>query len=67
VIDGKYSNRSIITTFIGFFPADSPDYLIAILLDEPKKGLWASTIAAPIFKRIAQSIYQINAYQYAAE
>lgn len=67
VINGTYSNTAIITTFIGFFPADSPDYLIAILLDEPKKGLWASTIAAPIFKKIAQSIYQRNAYQYAAE
>ncbi|MBN2620124.1 penicillin-binding protein 2 [candidate division WOR-3 bacterium] len=67
VVNGTYSNRSIITTFVGFFPAESPDYLIAILLDEPKKGLWASTIAAPIFKKIAQSIYQINAYQYAAE
>jgi len=67
VISGEYSNTAIITTFVGFFPADSPDYLIAILLDEPKKGLWASTIAAPIFKKIAQSIYQRNAYQYAAE
>jgi cell division protein FtsI (penicillin-binding protein 3) len=67
VVNGLYSNTSIITTFVGFFPAESPDYLIAILLDEPKKGLWASTIAAPIFKKIAQSIYQRNAYQYAAE
>lgn len=67
VVNGTYSNRSIITTFVGFFPAEAPDYLIAILLDEPKRGLWSSTIAAPIFKKTAQSIYQINAYQYAAE
>jgi cell division protein FtsI/penicillin-binding protein 2 len=67
VIDGKYSNTSIVTTFIGYFPADSPDYLIAIMFDEPKRGHWASTIAAPVFKSVAQSIYQINAQQYVAK
>jgi len=66
VIDGHYSRNAIITTFIGFFPADRPDYLIAIMLDEPKKGEWASAIAAPIFKRVAQSICQLNSNQYAA-
>jgi len=67
VVNNRYSNSSIITTFIGYFPADDPDYLIAVMLDEPKKGLWASTIAAPVFRKIAQSIYQINSHQYAAK
>jgi len=67
VIDGRYSNTMITTTFVGYFPADSPDYLIAIMFDEPKRGFWASTIAAPVFKSIAQSIYQINAQQYAVK
>lgn len=65
VVNGKYSNSSIIATFIGYFPAESPDYLIAVLFDEPKKGLWAGAIAAPVFKNVAQSIYQINSHQYA--
>ncbi len=67
VVNGIYSNRSIITTFIGFFPADEPEYLIAILFDEPQRGMWASTIAAPVFRDIAQSIYQINSRQYAVK
>jgi cell division protein FtsI (penicillin-binding protein 3) len=67
VVDGRYSNSSIITTFIGYFPAHDPDYLIAVLLDEPKRGLWASAIAAPVFRNIAQSIYQMNSHQYAAQ
>lgn len=67
VVDGKYSNSSIVTTFIGYFPADSPDYLIAIMFDEPKRGLWASTISAPVFKNVAQSLYQINSHQYAVK
>jgi cell division protein FtsI (penicillin-binding protein 3) len=67
VKNGTYSNRSIITTFIGFFPADKPEYLIAILFDEPQRGMWASTIAAPVFRDIGQSIYQINSRQYAVK
>jgi len=65
VVDGRYSNSAIITTFIGYFPADAPQYLVAIMLDEPKKGMWASAIAAPVFKRVAQSICQMNSSQYA--
>lgn len=67
VVDGKYSNSSIITTFIGYLPAESPDYVIAIMFDEPRRGLWASTIAAPVFKNIAQSISQINSHHYAVK
>ncbi len=65
VVNGRYSKTSVITTFVGYFPADSPDYLIAIMLDEPKRGLWASRIVAPVFKSIAQSIYHIDAQRYA--
>jgi len=67
VVNGSYSSSSIITTFVGYFPADSPDYLVAIMFDEPKRGLWASTIAAPVFKNVAHSIYQINSHQYAVK
>jgi cell division protein FtsI/penicillin-binding protein 2 len=67
VIDGRYSRNQVITTFIGFFPAGDPEYLIALMLDEPQKGLWASTITTPVFKRIAQSIRQITSSQYAAK
>ncbi|MEO0205743.1 MAG: penicillin-binding protein 2 [candidate division WOR-3 bacterium] len=65
VIDGKYSNSAIVTTFIGYFPADEPEYLVALLVDEPKKGMWASGIVAPLFKKIAQSVCQATNLQYA--
>jgi cell division protein FtsI (penicillin-binding protein 3) len=67
VVGGHYSNTAIITTFIGYFPADAPQYLVAIMLDEPKKGMWASAIAAPVFKRVAQSICQMNLSRYAVK
>ena len=67
VVDGRYSNSAIIATFVGYFPATAPDYLIVLMIDEPKSGYWASTIAAPVFREVAQSVYQINSHHYAAK
>lgn len=33
---GNNSNRSRIATFIGGFPADNPEYIIVVMLDNPK-------------------------------
>ncbi|MCX7994593.1 MAG: penicillin-binding protein 2 [candidate division WOR-3 bacterium] len=67
VVNGKYSNSAVITTFIGYFPAEEPEYLVALLVDEPKKGMWAGTVIAPVFKKIAQSICQATNLQYATK
>jgi cell division protein FtsI/penicillin-binding protein 2 len=67
VVNGKYSNSSIIATFVGYFPAEEPDYLIMLMIDEPKSGYWASTIVAPVFRDVAQSVYQMSSHHYAAK
>ncbi len=67
VVNGSYSNKSVIATFAGYFPAEDPDYLIVLLVDEPKSGYWASTIVAPVFREIAQSVCQMDSYRYAAK
>jgi cell division protein FtsI (penicillin-binding protein 3) len=67
VVDGEYSSSAVIATFVGYFPADDPDYLIMLAIDEPKSGQWASTIAAPVFREVAHSIYQMNSQYYAAK
>jgi cell division protein FtsI/penicillin-binding protein 2 len=67
VVDGKYSNSAIIATFVGYFPADEPDYLIMLMIDEPKSDYWASTIVAPVFHDVAQSVYQMSSHHYAAK
>jgi cell division protein FtsI (penicillin-binding protein 3) len=67
VVNGQYSNCAVIATFVGYFPADDPDYLIMLAVDEPKSGRWASTIAAPVFREVAQSIFQMNPQYYAAK
>lgn len=44
-----------ISNFAGFVPANDPRYVIYVAVDSPmKKGYYASTVAAPIFRSIAE-------------
>lgn len=50
---GKY-----FSSFIGFLPAQEPELLIGVMVDEPKDKFYASTVAAPLFRRIAERAVQ---------
>ena len=56
---GFYSNKHYVASFAGFFPADNPKYSCIVVIHDPKKekGYYGATVAAPIFKEIAQKIY----------
>lgn len=54
-VEGQgYKAGKYFSSFIGFLPADRPELLIGVMIDEPKKGYYGSELAAPLFKRIAQ-------------
>ncbi|MFN0264299.1 peptidoglycan D,D-transpeptidase FtsI family protein [Tepidamorphus sp. 3E244] len=36
VVDGRYSNTKLLTSFISAFPTDNPEYLMLLMLDEPQ-------------------------------
>jgi len=45
-------------SFCGFFPADNPQYSIVVMISEPKgANYYGGTVAAPVFKDIADRIY----------
>ncbi|WII72811.1 penicillin-binding transpeptidase domain-containing protein [Bdellovibrio sp. 22V] len=48
-----YLRGAYISSFGGFIPANDPKFVIYVALDSPKKGYYGSTVAAPIFSRIA--------------
>ena len=58
-INGHYSNKYYVASFAGFFPADKPKYSCIVVVHRPKKekGYYGATVAAPVFKEIAQKIY----------
>ncbi len=51
---GKYSRERYIGSFIGFLPADNPKLSILVLLDEPQDSHYGGTVAAPVFRKIAE-------------
>lgn len=56
---GHYSNKKYVASFAGFFPAKKPKYSCIVVVHSPKKekGYYGATVAAPVFKEIAQKIY----------
>ena len=56
---GYYSMKHYVASFAGFFPADKPKYTCVVVIHDPKKekGYYGATVAAPVFKEIAQKIY----------
>lgn len=59
-IDGVLASGKNISSFIGFFPAESPKYLCMVMVDEPVGITYGSYVAAPYAKMIFQQI--INYY-----
>jgi len=52
-VTGGYSADKWVTSFVGFLPAENPQLVMLVTLDEPKIGHYGGLTAAPIFSRIA--------------
>lgn len=61
VSNGKYLSGNYIVSFMGFFPADKPEYVTYVAIDYPK-GItqYGGTVSAPIAKNIMKSIIDIK-------
>lgn len=48
-----------VASFVGYFPADKPQYSCIVVIHRPDKklGYYGSTVAAPVFKKIAKKIH----------
>lgn len=58
-MDDWASNRRYISSFVGFFPADEPQYSCIVVIHKPdnKVGYYGADVSGPVFKRIAQKIF----------
>ncbi len=48
------------TTFVGYFPADNPKYSMIIVIVNPYKDRSGALAAGPVFKEVAEKIYQYD-------
>ena len=54
-IDGRYQARYR-ASFVGFFPVEDPEFVILVLLDEPRTSIFGGFTAGSVFKEIAQRV-----------
>jgi cell division protein FtsI (penicillin-binding protein 3) len=50
---GRYSPDKRVASFVGFLPLDDPEFLILVVIDEPKGEVYGGVVAAPAFNQIA--------------
>ena len=55
-----YTQDDTIVSFIGFAPADDPQFVVLVKLDRPDPSIsrWAAYTATPIFSRIAHRMFE---------
>lgn len=58
--DQGYTQDETIVSFIGFAPAEDPQFVVLVKLDRPDPGIsrWAAYTATPIFSRIAHRLFE---------
>lgn len=60
---GKVAQGKLIASFVGFAPADDPEYVCLILVDEPQVGtIFGSTVAAPFVKQVMEEMLRYAGY-----
>lgn len=61
----KYENGIIavgkyVSSFVGYFPANNPQYLALVIIDEPVGQYYGSTVAAPYAKQVFEGIIKVK-------
>ncbi|MEN6471499.1 MAG: penicillin-binding transpeptidase domain-containing protein [Clostridiaceae bacterium] len=61
--NGRVADGKLIASFIGFAPADDPEFVCLLLVDEPQVGtVFGSTVAAPFVKVILEETLRHYGY-----
>jgi len=62
LVNGRYSNRAHVGSFVGFFPASRPEVVISVIVDNARlpngRSAYGRIVAAPSFKRIGEQLVQ---------
>jgi len=55
--DGQYQENTYTASFVGYFPAEDPQIVCLVMLDNPKaKGYYGGTTSGPVFRAIAERV-----------
>ena len=60
-VNGEYSSNQTNASFIGWGPADDPQFLVYVWLEKPSSSIWGSVVAAPVFSdEVKQLVVLMN-------
>lgn len=60
-VGGKYDKDRMVSSFMGFWPYDSPKYTLLVVIGESKSGkYYGGDVAAPLFKSIVEDIERLE-------
>ncbi|MDK2868295.1 MAG: hypothetical protein PWP38_2610 [Clostridiales bacterium] len=54
--DGSYQENKVFASFMGVAPIDDPQFIVLVVVDEPKDQFGGGSVAAPIVKSIFEDI-----------
>jgi cell division protein FtsI (penicillin-binding protein 3) len=52
---GGYLPGAYVGSFIGFAPAERPAVVVAVVIDQPTRGYYGGSVAAPVFREVTAS------------
>ena len=58
--NGSYQDNRYRASFVGYFPADKPKYSCIVVIEDPRGLYYASQVAAPVFRELADKIYSTS-------
>ncbi|MDO9512660.1 MAG: penicillin-binding protein [Bacteroidales bacterium] len=55
---GSYNKSDYNASFVGYFPADNPEFSCIVVVNNPTEGeIYGGRVAAPVFREIADKVY----------
>jgi len=61
IANGRYDKSSHKASFVGYFPADNPQYTCIVVVNAPTNGIYyGGSVAGPVFKEIADKVYSTS-------
>jgi cell division protein FtsI (penicillin-binding protein 3) len=56
-IGDGYDPELTIASFVGYAPADDPQFIALVKIDKPRLDPWGAEVAAPVFRTIAERLF----------
>lgn len=65
---GGYKNGKVTyqASFVGYFPADQPQYSCIVVVNNPGGAYYGNVVAGPVFKEISDKVYSTQLHMHPA-